>query len=153
LATATQETSLAPSVPGLQVEDIPAAAALANATFSAHGPPEKWKTLIPVNILPSEARAAQPTVLQTCQYGGYEGETGMVIYWSINLRSGFALGTASMHLLAASIRDFSAELRGMMKAWFHEVQRRRRRDYLKLKKRYLIFLIPIYIGPLFLQFL
>jgi hypothetical protein len=42
----------------------------------------------------------------------------MATYWSINLRSGFALGTASMHLLAASIRDFSAELRGMMKGCF-----------------------------------
>jgi hypothetical protein len=47
----------------------------------------------------------------------------MAIYWSINLRSGFALGTASMHLLAASIRDFSAELRGMMNAGFYEVQK------------------------------
>jgi len=51
----------------------------------------------------------------------------MAIYWSINLRSGFALGTASMHLLAALIRDFSAEPRGMMNARFYEVQRRRRR--------------------------
>jgi hypothetical protein len=42
----------------------------------------------------------------------------MAIYWSINLRSGFALGTASMHLFAASIRDFSAELRGMMMCGF-----------------------------------
>jgi hypothetical protein len=42
----------------------------------------------------------------------------MAIYWSVNLRSGFALGTASMHLLAASIRDFSAELSGMMNGWF-----------------------------------
>jgi hypothetical protein len=59
----------------------------------------------------------------------------MAIYWSINLRSEFALGTASMHLLAASIRDFSAELRGMMNAGYYEVQRRRRRDYLKSKRR------------------
>jgi hypothetical protein len=37
-------------------------AAFAKATFSAQGPPEKWNTLIPVKIRPSEQRVAHPTV-------------------------------------------------------------------------------------------
>jgi hypothetical protein len=39
-------------------------AAFANAMFSPQGPPEKWKTLIPVKIRPSEERAAHPTRTQ-----------------------------------------------------------------------------------------
>jgi hypothetical protein len=75
----------------------------------------------------------------------------MAIYWSINLRSGFALGTASMHLFAASIRDFSAELRGMMMCGFMK-PKGEEGDYLKSKKKTcLIIFISIYIGPLFLQ--
>jgi hypothetical protein len=62
----------------------------------------------------------------------------MAIYWSINLRSGFALGTASMHLFAASIRDFSAELRGMMMCGFMKPKGEEGDEI-------------IYIGPLFLQ--
>jgi hypothetical protein len=51
------------ATPGVRAEATPAAAALASATFSPHGPPAKWKTLMPVKIRPSEERAALPTVL------------------------------------------------------------------------------------------
>lgn len=55
----------APSpIPGLLAEATPAAVAFASATFSAHGPPEKWNTLTPVKTRPSLHNAAEPTVLE-----------------------------------------------------------------------------------------
>ena len=88
--------SFAPSpTPGLFAEATPAAEAFASATFSAQGPPEKWKTLIPVNIRPSEQRVAQPTV------------------WSVMLRVRVARETASIVAFAASMRESWAGVRGM----------------------------------------
>lgn len=70
--------------------------AFAKATFSAQGPPEKWKTLIPVKTRPSEQSVAHPTV------------------WSVILRSTVPLGTASMTAFAASMREDSDDVRGML---------------------------------------
>ncbi len=71
-------------------------AAFAKAIFSPHGPPEKWKTLTPVKIRPSEQRTALPTV------------------WSVILRSTVPLGTASITAFAASMREVSVGVRGMV---------------------------------------